>query len=390
MAECFEPKITIDRITCGRNQIVPFLQRLLAEELRSGGIPGMAIIPVSRLAERLKVAVRTMQKVYDGLEADGLIERFAGRRTYHICGRSAKNFCLAVLLPTSFISFFQPGTDVGDQHFRLYCGIANRAAELGYSVMAVDLPPPDATEPAIEQAVNRIRQKCFGVIHFGGRGYFVDPPLSRLLECRDLVQVSFNCVFDQKHIGAVTFDGADEIGTFVTYTREFGHQRFCYVLEDDAAMFEDVRYMLVDRSEVEELFAKCGVAQDNLKIIRLSDFKSAAAWRKFLNSEDVPTAFLCRNDNIAATLMAKIKAAGFRVPEDFSVVGFNNMSLSQHTTPPLTTFENPLFKIGSELVDRLSLFTKLGVTEATRLCQIKPMLIGRQSVDSVKCNLSYN
>jgi DNA-binding LacI/PurR family transcriptional regulator len=61
-----------------------------------------------------------------------------------------------------------------------------------------------------------------------------------------------------------------------------------------------------------------------------------------------PTALVCFNDMMAIGVLKGLKQAGVRVPEDCSVTGFDNIILSEFTSPPLTTFDQPKHFIGAE------------------------------------------
>ncbi|MGO8718070.1 MAG: LacI family DNA-binding transcriptional regulator [Acidobacteriaceae bacterium] len=58
---------------------------------------------------------------------------------------------------------------------------------------------------------------------------------------------------------------------------------------------------------------------------------------KLLKLDDVPTAILCSNDMTAIGVMHAILDAGLRVPEDISVIGFDDIHIAEFTYPPLTT-----------------------------------------------------
>jgi len=60
-----------------------------------------------------------------------------------------------------------------------------------------------------------------------------------------------------------------------------------------------------------------------------------------------PDAIVCGNDEQAAALMATLKRLGKHVPEDVSVVGFDDLPLARSTQPPLTTVSQPVLKIAS-------------------------------------------
>ena len=59
----------------------------------------------------------------------------------------------------------------------------------------------------------------------------------------------------------------------------------------------------------------------------------------FLLPRDMPTAFFCNCDLSASLLIAKLEEAGCRVPEDVSVVGFDNYVSGQFSGVGLTTYE---------------------------------------------------
>lgn len=59
-----------------------------------------------------------------------------------------------------------------------------------------------------------------------------------------------------------------------------------------------------------------------------------------------PTAVFCGNDEAAQGLVLAARAHGVRVPEDLSVVGFDNIFQCQHMRPPLTTVEQPISEMG--------------------------------------------
>ncbi|HEX4020487.1 MAG TPA: LacI family DNA-binding transcriptional regulator [Acidobacteriaceae bacterium] len=56
-----------------------------------------------------------------------------------------------------------------------------------------------------------------------------------------------------------------------------------------------------------------------------------------LQQDEVPTAILCSNDMTAIGVLHAVLDAGLRVPEDISVIGFDDVHMAQFTYPPLTT-----------------------------------------------------
>lgn len=59
--------------------------------------------------------------------------------------------------------------------------------------------------------------------------------------------------------------------------------------------------------------------------------------KKLLNIEDKPTAVFCANDDIAVGAMKAIFESGLRVPDDISIIGFDNSNFCNYVTPTLTS-----------------------------------------------------
>jgi LacI family transcriptional regulator len=67
-----------------------------------------------------------------------------------------------------------------------------------------------------------------------------------------------------------------------------------------------------------------------------------------------PTAMFCANDRVAMGAYDALKEKGFKIPEDISVVGFDDQELlSAHARPPLTTIRIPYFEMGAWAVELL-------------------------------------
>jgi LacI family transcriptional regulator, repressor for deo operon, udp, cdd, tsx, nupC, and nupG len=65
------------------------------------------------------------------------------------------------------------------------------------------------------------------------------------------------------------------------------------------------------------------------------------------------TALFCSNDEMALGAIRAIKSRGLRVPEDISVVGFDDIRYARYSDPPLTTIAQPMGEIGREAMNML-------------------------------------
>ena len=70
-------------------------------------------------------------------------------------------------------------------------------------------------------------------------------------------------------------------------------------------------------------------------------------------TQPAPTAIFCANDLIAIGAMTALQASGIRIPEDVSLVGFDDISLAQQTSVSLTTVRQPMKELGWAAADLL-------------------------------------
>lgn len=66
-----------------------------------------------------------------------------------------------------------------------------------------------------------------------------------------------------------------------------------------------------------------------------------------------PTAFFAANDMLAISLYSAIQKCGLRIPEDISVMGYDNISITSMLNPPMTTFEQTESELAKAAVDAL-------------------------------------
>lgn len=82
------------------------------------------------------------------------------------------------------------------------------------------------------------------------------------------------------------------------------------------------------------------------------DFDAGAAAAPAVLASDA-TAVLAFNDLVAMGLQTAVQAAGCRVPDDLSIVGFDDIPFARHTTPALTTAAVPAAELGAQAWQQL-------------------------------------
>ncbi|SDC24250.1 transcriptional regulator, LacI family [Pelagirhabdus alkalitolerans] len=83
---------------------------------------------------------------------------------------------------------------------------------------------------------------------------------------------------------------------------------------------------------------------------------------KLLANQDKPTAVVVSGDMMAIGAMKVIEEAGLKVPDDISIIGFDDIAIAKHTNPPLTTIKQDKELIGRQaaimLLDKMNGETK--------------------------------
>lgn len=67
---------------------------------------------------------------------------------------------------------------------------------------------------------------------------------------------------------------------------------------------------------------------------------------RLLNNNQGITAIFVASDEMAAGALSTAYKSGIRVPEDISIIGFDNTQLAEMTIPPLTTVSQPFYQMG--------------------------------------------
>ncbi|HHU91187.1 MAG TPA: substrate-binding domain-containing protein [Clostridiaceae bacterium] len=95
-----------------------------------------------------------------------------------------------------------------------------------------------------------------------------------------------------------------------------------------------------------------------------------------------PTAIICANDEIAIGLINRLTSLGYNVPNDISVIGFDDINIAKHYIPSLTTIHYPKFQIGYEMARILIAMVNGESVEQNTILQTE--LIVRESTSPVK------
>jgi LacI family transcriptional regulator len=97
------------------------------------------------------------------------------------------------------------------------------------------------------------------------------------------------------------------------------------------------------------------------QLIKLGNWEAESGFRltlELLDLEERPTAILAMNDVMAVGVMRAAADRGLRIPDDLSVMGFDNREFSDYLIPRITTMDLPLHEIGYQAMEALALLIK--------------------------------
>jgi LacI family transcriptional regulator len=178
----------------------------------------------------------------------------------------------------------------------------------------------------------------------------------------------------------VSIDYGNGIRQAVDHVVELGHRQIAFISGP-----LDLHSARTRRQAFLDGLAHQGVAADR-RMIREGTHTAEGgekAMAELLRTSRRPTAVVCSNDWTAIGALHAIHAAGLRVPDDISVVGFDDIPLVSYTTPALTTVRMSAREVGSTAFQ--ALFSLIGEQHVEGdVYQVPTRLIVRESTAKPK------
>lgn len=248
-------------------------------------------------------------------------------------------------------------------------GIELAANDRGYAVFLADSNADPVREQKVVQAL--AERRVDGIIVTSSRvGALYLPLLSEM-------QVPIVLVNNQhpgEFVHSVTIRNIEGSRAAAAHLAELGHRRIAFLgdqfgYQSDTERFDGYR----------EALEAAGIPILPELVIRGDGKPEEAmrAMRELLALPEPPTAVCCYNDMTALGAMRSIHLAGLRVPQDISVVGFDDLFVAAYTQPMLTTVRQPMRLMGQLALE--SLFQLMSGKESEIRIWVEPELIVRES-----------
>ncbi|WP_261817852.1 substrate-binding domain-containing protein [Vibrio gallicus] len=106
------------------------------------------------------------------------------------------------------------------------------------------------------------------------------------------------------------------------------------------------------------------------------------AFYRLLAKGNLPSALFVCNDMMAMGVINAATESGIRIPQDLSIIGYDDLQISRFMAPALTTIHQPKFRLGKAAVDALLNRLKGPDTEY-EIVELEPKLTERQTVSAI-------
>jgi DNA-binding LacI/PurR family transcriptional regulator len=224
-------------------------------------------------------------------------------------------------------------------------GFEDIAVENGYEILisSTNYDPKrmsNCIRRMLERKVDGVAIMTFGI----------EEPLLEQLAKRNVPMVFIDVGPQRSGISVLKVDYHHGIRQGVQHLAALGHRNILFVSGPTRLHSAQSRVAAFSRS-----LAECGITSSPLCVVEGDHTMEGgvAAMEKILAMKNRPTAVMCSNDMTAIGVLHALYRAGLRVPDDFSVVGFDDIHMAEVTIPPLTTIQMSRFELARAAVSAL-------------------------------------
>jgi len=277
----------------------------------------VSIATVSRTINRVSTVNPKMAKrVWDVIEKLDFVPNTQARAL--VSGRSK----LFGLLVSEITNPFFP---------ELIQGFENIAVENGYEILVSSTNyDPVRMSHCIRRMLER-KVEGVAIMTFG-----IEEPLLDQLAKRKVPLVFIDIGPDRPGVSVLKVDYHHGIRQAVQHLAALGHRHIAFVSGPMRLHSAQSRLAAFSKSMQE-----CGISPEVTQIVEGDHTLEggAVAMEKLLAQKEMPTAVMCSNDMTAIGVLHKLYRTGLRVPDDISVIGFDDIHIAEVMMPPLTTVQ---------------------------------------------------
>lgn len=322
------------------------LKNELLSWIASGKLsPGSQVPSEHEIAEQFSLSRQTVRQAFSELERQGLLERVQGKGTFvrHAAVREEAAQPRTIGIVTTYIS---------DYIFpHIVRGAEAELRSRGYRLLLASTD--NDKEKEMECLRLMLSEPLSGLIIEPTKSAEGNPnlPFYLSMQSKNLPFLMINERYRELEVPCLKVN--DELGglTAARYLIEQGHRRIVgFFKTDDLQGINRLKGFMHAHREAGILLAPEHVVtyttsqKSELPVKKL---------RELLTSRDRPTALFAYNDALAVPLMNTARELGVSVPDELSIVGFDDSALALAAGVPLTTLTHPKEEMGREAARRL-------------------------------------
>lgn len=307
-------------------------------------LKGCTISTIKDVAKKAKLSVATVSRVMRGKEhvsekAKQQVQTAIDELKYqpnviarHLRERKTKT--ILVIVPDIRNTFFP----------NVFRGIESVAMKRGYQVFLQDMQNDAKIE---EKYFNTLSQKQVdGIISLSAKvGKHIIESVAKEYQL-----VIAGQYLDNTNVPIVAINNVDAAQKAVEHLIKLGHKRIAHIAGPLNQLIFQNRLKGYYRA-----LENYNIPIDS-QLVFYGDYTYISGYTlasKIIELHNPVTAIFSANDEMAIGMIKAIKAVGKRVPEDYAVVGFDNIHLSLIVEPTLTTIDQPKFEMGTKAIEIL-------------------------------------
>lgn len=229
--------------------------------------------------------------------------------------------------------------------YDIILGFKQLAQPAGYSVEVVEATKE--LQSAEKYDIYMMKNHYVGAF---AMGFSLDDPwLESLKTCKTPTVIYDNYFHDNINVAKVSVDNREGMYLAISHLKELGHTQIGYLSGDLGAHVMQVR--------MRAFF-------DAMKMYRLPIHRDTA-FAEYQVTKNVDThlpvllnagatAIVCSHDLLAYAVIQKCKQLGKKIPQDVSIIGFDDLPICAYTSPPITTLRQDRIQLGKTAYNALA------------------------------------
>ncbi len=295
-------------------------------------LAGVSTATVSRcLNNPDRVVEKTRKRVMEAVQTLGYTPNFAARVM-----AAKRSFTIGAIIPTMDNAIFARGLQAFQEELH----------RRGYTLLvASSAYSPDIEEEQIKALVARGADGLLLI------GHDRDSAVYDYLDVQGIPTLCAWSILPETRLPSVGFDNHGAMKALTQEVLKLGHENIAMI--SAVSKGNDRAQSRIDGFR--DAIRDKGLEPDHAMVVETTyEIESGAqGFVQIMKNDAQVTAVLCGNDVIAAGALRAAKEMGYRVPEDISITGFDDMELGRIVEPTLTTVHVPHHRMGTKAAQEL-------------------------------------